>query len=745
MKKRCLFFSVFILLYCLLGTTTIIAQPFYKYTDTLKVYNGAHQLKYPFAGGLNNAQFSAINLNQDTVPDLFVFDRSGNKILCFINQGIHDSVCYKYYPEAENWFPKNLTNWVLIRDMNCDGEGDLLTQSGAYLYLYLAHRNTDGTLSYQLKNFFQHGVGYVPFVNYFIPGGTSGNLYATAADIALIDDLDNDGDLDILTFDQTSMIWEYKNLQAEDGVSCTDSMRFQNTSWCWGYLQDNYVREVSLGISCSVPRLGGAKHSGNTLAAIDIDKDGDIDIVKGNISWSNLSMLYNQPQNGMDSIYLQDTLFPSNNHPYRTDQFAAPFIVDVNNDKQPDLLVSPNAQYFSENKNCVSFYKNTGIGGLQPFQFESDSFLVSDMIDAGEGNYPAFFDYNNDSLPDIIMGNNGTYDTSSHSFIARLFLYKNTGTKNHAQFNLISADWLHLSTLHQRMLAPCFGDLDNDGLPDMLLGNDSGKIIYFKNMGWAASPQFVLQNYYYQNINVGSSCTPQLIDLNQDNLPDLVCGKQDGRLTYYQNTGTATNAIFTKQTDSLGRVNVIENGDLWGYSAPYFLHFSPTAPLSLLVGNKYGHVFQYENISNNFSGTFMLQSNNFSNINCGERAAPTASQLMGNDSVEIVCGAYRGGVQLYTNGGIGIPNSISSLPIKNEQLILYPNPVRTELTIHNEQSAIKTIEVRNMLGQMVICPLLFANSTDYFKLNTEHLPSGIYFIKVTDIKGYQQTAKFVKE
>ena len=118
---------------------------------------------------------------------------------------------------------------------------------------------------------------------------------------------------------------------------------------------------------------------------------------------------------------------------------------------------------------------------------------------------------------------------------------------------------------------------------------------------------------------------------------------------------------------------------------------------------------------------------------------------MGNDSVEIVCGAYRGGVQLYTNGGIGIPNSISSLPIKNEQLILYPNPVRTELTIHNEQSAIKTIEVRNMLGQMVICPLLFANSTDYFKLNTEHLPSGIYFIKVTDIKGYQQTAKFVKE
>ena len=257
----------------------------------------------------------------------------------------------------------------------------------------------------------------------------------------------------------------------------------------------------------------------------------------------------------------------------------------------------------------------------------SDSFLVGDMIDVGEGNYPTFFDYNNDSLPDLVMGSNGVYDSISKTFAAQIYLYKNSGAKNAAQFRLVSRDWMQLFSLHQRMLSPCFGDLNGDGLPDMLCGTDSGKILFFKNNGWSASPQFSLQSMFYQNIFVGSVSTPQLIDLNNDGLLDLICGNDSGKISYFKNTGTATNAVFTLQTTSLGNVNVIENSDIFGYSAPCFLHFSPTAPLSLLVGNKYGHVYQYENISNNLLGNFTLKSSNFSNIKCGERAAPTAAQL----------------------------------------------------------------------------------------------------------------------
>ena len=41
-------------------------------------------LKNPWAGGFNSVQFSEIDLNLDGIKDLFVFDRTGNRISTFI-------------------------------------------------------------------------------------------------------------------------------------------------------------------------------------------------------------------------------------------------------------------------------------------------------------------------------------------------------------------------------------------------------------------------------------------------------------------------------------------------------------------------------------------------------------------------------------------------------------------------------------------------------------------------------------
>ena len=223
----------------------------------------------------------------------------------------------------------------------------------------------------------------------------------------------------------------------------------------------------------------------------------------------------------------------------------------------------------------------------------------------------------------------------------------------------------------------------------------------------------------------------------------MVFGKRNGKISYYQNTGTTNNAAFTKISDSLGKVNVQEYGDMYGFSVPYFFKFSPTAPLSLLVGNKYGHVFQYENISNNLLGNFSLRSNNFSNIKCGERAAPTSAQLIGNDSVEVLCGTYRGGVQLYTDGGFGVPNAVNNLQNETEKLIVFPNPTKQSLAIIH-QSLVNAIQVYNVLGQCCI-----SLNTKYQALSSiidvSILQNGIYFLKATDEKGFQHIAKFIKE
>jgi hypothetical protein len=92
-----------------------------------------------------------------------------------------------------------------------------------------------------------------------------------------------------------------------------------------------------------------------------------------------------------------------------------------------------------------------------------------------------------------------------------------------------------------------------------------------------------------------------------------------------------------------------------------------------------------------------------------------------------------------------IPTGVASFNAKHSPLTIYPNPATNEITIHKEQLAIKTIEVSNVLGQIVNCQLLFDNSTDYCKLTTVNLSSGIYFLKTTDTKGNTLVSKFIKE
>ena len=52
--------------------------------DTIDVYESAVFQKYAWAGGMDYCQFSNIDLNYDGIQDLFVFDRSNNKVLTFL-------------------------------------------------------------------------------------------------------------------------------------------------------------------------------------------------------------------------------------------------------------------------------------------------------------------------------------------------------------------------------------------------------------------------------------------------------------------------------------------------------------------------------------------------------------------------------------------------------------------------------------------------------------------------------------
>ncbi|MFM2226594.1 MAG: hypothetical protein RJA07_2796 [Bacteroidota bacterium] len=81
--------------------------------------------------------------------------------------------------------------------------------------------------------------------------------------------------------------------------------------------------------------------------------------------------------------------------------------------------------------------------------------------------------------------------------------------------------------------------------------------------------------------------------------------------------------------------------------------------------------------------------------------------------------------------------------VEKNKLVVYPNPVSQSLVI-SQQSLVNTIEITDMLGRVCAIPP-FERGLGGLELNTENLPSGIYFIKSTDTKGNTMNGKFVKE
>src|SRR5687768_9748264 len=75
-----------------------------------------NELSLPWAGGLNAAHYNTLDLNGDNLDDLVLFDRMGDKILTFRRAENK----YEYAPEFEELFPEDITNWLLLRDFNCD-------------------------------------------------------------------------------------------------------------------------------------------------------------------------------------------------------------------------------------------------------------------------------------------------------------------------------------------------------------------------------------------------------------------------------------------------------------------------------------------------------------------------------------------------------------------------------------------------------------------------------------------------
>lgn len=737
------------------------AQTPYTFTryDSIVVKFNTDTFDLAWAGGINFAQFSNIDLNFDGYQDLYVFDRTGNKSLCFLYTGHGGDVSYRYAPEYESYFP-GMVNWCLLKDYNCDGLPDIFTSTPGGIMVY-KNTSSPGHLEFTLFN---------PLIKSWQLGNWV-NLYVSSVDLPGLGDIDEDGDLDILTFGVFGTELEYhRNYSAENGYGC-DSMQFTMRNQCWGCFQEDPLSNgIYLGDTCSNngipnpdlaaiiqeatdndalaardPSRSANRHSGSCTTILDVDGNKMKDLVMGDVSFDNEVLVVNggnqfNMNQCMDSV---DTYFPSYDVPISVKLFPCVYLADVDNDGKNDMIVTPQGVSLSEDKRSVLYYHNQGQDSLPDYNFVQRDLLQYEMIEKGEGAFPVLTDYNGDGLLDLIVADYGAFNSTNDTYLSQLSLYVNVGTATQPVFNLITENFASLDIqIGLGGLFPAFADMDNDGDRDMIVGNENGTLSYFNNTAGAGNPyNFTLVTAGMTDVNstvmdVGSFSVPMIIDIDRDNDFDLVVGNKTGKLSYYVNMGTNVTPVFKFITDYLGQVNVKQWWDNNGYSAPTYI--DSAGNYQFFIGSKSGFIHHYNNIDGNLTGTFTRVDSTVFEIPEGIRSTCALADLNNDGAMDIITGNYRGGLTFFYGDSLGT-SGINE--IKDFSLQIYPNPASDNITIVSDKYLNNAgLTIYNMMGEIVMTKKLIGNQVN---VDISNMSAGLYFITIND-RGKSRTTKFLK-
>ncbi len=741
-KAKVIVFALTVVM--LLSGTALKAQaPIrFKYHAAVPVTGLSGQLLAdPWSGSLGVSQFDFIDFNGDGMKDLVALDRNDNRILTFLKVQRNGQYTYRYAPDYERIFPDDIRYWFLFRDYNGDGLLDLFFSTNGNVGVY---RNIGTPLQPQFSLLSSILVADFGF-------GFPINIYVMNLDMPGIADLDRDGDLDILSFDNffTGQINFFKNLSREK-YNHSDSLEFKAESRCWGkfyeYSLNNGVLLLTdsncnpTAASFRTPRV---QHSGSSITLMDIDHDNDQDVLLGDVGFPNLVYLRNGGTIQEARMTYKDTLFPHYSTKIHNPIFPIASPVDVDEDGKTDLVVTNGDAFSSNRDNHIQYYRN--IRGALPasdsFQLVSKNFLIDQHIRGWRRSVPAAGDLDNDGDQDMLIA------FMNWENRAVLHFYRNTGTPQAPAFQLVDTNYLGLANgILFRDLVPCIADFDGDGDQDILLGERDGYVHLVRNVAPSGSaPQWAQPIMNYQNIYVGGRAAPEAFDVNNDGKRDLVIGNFAGILKYYRNTGTAVNPQFVLETDTFGRVNVATFST--GYSIPRIGYLNGNSRPDLVVGSEDGFVFVYPDFTSNLTGNFPLDTNLFRNgINgldykkrIGSYSAPALINLNGDTLTDLLVGFWRAGIQAFLN----VANiTTSTKEVNLEKWTVFPNPNADNnwnLSGLAGNPEDWTIGFYDLAGKLI---QPFKSPDSNWNIRTS-LSSGIYLLQARNTSGISQWQKVV--
>lgn len=516
-------------------------------------------------------------------------------------------------------------------------------------------------------------------------------------------DLDRDGDLDLLVGIGESLF---------GGPTAGITMGFRNTG---SKSVPKFIKDNALVLD--LPDAGLNSYP----ALADLDSDGDSELLLGR----DISSL----------LYYANTGTTNPQWTRNTTRFAMvetktywknPTFCDLDGDNDYDLI-------YGTSDGTLFFYKNIGTPTSPEYQYDGSYFQLI-RIDGGASTV-SLADYDND----------GDIDLMSGDWLGKFQYFKNEGSNSVPKFKKTETLFTNIDI--GSYSSPVFVDLDQDGDYDIVSGGLNGKVYCHINNGMF----FTANTTLFGHINVIGRAAPAFVDIDGDgDLDLLVAAELPANTKFYLNDGYNN---FTQKDSMIAGITTPRDAH------PTFADIDRDFDFDLILGRIDGKIVYYENTGNKNNPVWERNDTFFANVRVKQHAAPGFADIDGDGKLDLVLGEYDGNFTFFKNM---LSTSIVNYYVRPpEEFVLmqnYPNPFNPSTKIRfsipfgkNKDQLYRLIDgslkVYNQLGQEVTT--LFsgpirpgAHEFDFYA-SAYGIPSGVYYYVLVLSNGYFESKKML--
>jgi hypothetical protein len=503
---------------------------------------GAASPRFVERRGGDESAFAAIDVGEDAKPAFVDLDNDGDldlvagaadgRLRYFANVGSRQEPAFVERLGSGNPFAAiDVGDFSAPALADLDGDGDRDVLVGAEVGRARYFRNT-GSAATAVYTELTGGANPMPTT-----------FTDERVDPELVD-LDRDGDFDLLTGGAGGFVRYYRNTGSASAAV--------------------FVHQGSI----NDPFFGFGAGELSSPAFGDLDGDGDADAVVGK-SIGSLHYLIFDTSTQVPFFLNQEGIA----NPFfgvHVGTYSSPVLADLDADGDLDAVVGNGLLQ-------VSYFENTGTPGSAIFVRRLGGANPFDDVALGHFTTPELGDLDGDGDLDLMLGEED----------GPLNFFRNVGSPAAPAFEQdfegnpfarVAAGFL--STIE-------LADLDADGDLDALVGRDAASLFYLENIGTAAAPDFIERSGGadpFAGIGTGGLGIPVLGDVDGDQDLDLLLGES---LRYFENTGDRFAPSFTERT---GDANPWDGVDLGSSASPELADLDGDGDLDALIGENGGRL-----------------------------------------------------------------------------------------------------------------------------------------------------------